>query len=119
MHKEFICMSAANTWGNGADRQYVGRNQQDTAFVERFVQIDMDYDEHLELELCPGKGDMVGKLHEFRAKIRNNKLERTLSTRFICRAFNWMKHGKEEDYIHEMLFKGWRPDEINRIKGSY
>lgn len=116
-HKEFLCMAASNTWGNGADRQYVGRNQQDTAFTERFVQIPMDYDADLELSLCPGKEDWVRKLHAFRKNIGMAKLERTLSTRFICRAYNWLQHGKDESYVEEMLFAGWRADEVKKARG--
>jgi MoxR-like ATPase len=26
-HKDFYCIAAANTFGQGADRQYIGRNQ--------------------------------------------------------------------------------------------
>lgn len=116
-HKHFVCMAAANTWGNGADRQYVGRNQQDSAFTERFVQIAMDYDEALEIALCPGADDLVATLHGYRAKIMANKLERTLSTRFILRAYNWLQHGKTQAYVDEMLFAGWRSDEVRKVKG--
>lgn len=118
-HKDFVCMAAANTWGNGADRQYVGRNQQDSAFTERFVQIAMDYDRALELSLCPGAEDMVTKLHEYRDKVYSNRLERTISTRFILRAYNWIQHSKDFDYIQTMLFSGWRDDEVRKVKGGY
>jgi len=48
----FQCVACANTWGNGADRIYVGRNQLDGATLDRFVFIDWDYDEKLEAALC-------------------------------------------------------------------
>lgn len=118
-HIKFVCLAAANTWGNGCDRQYVGRNQQDSAFTERFVQIEMTYDENLELELCPGAEDFVKRMHQYRERIMSNKLERTLSTRFLVRAHNWLQHGKDEQYCENMLFSGWRADEIRKAKGSY
>src|SRR5262249_40226256 len=45
-HPDFVCMAAANTFGTGADRQYVGRNQLDESTLDRFRigQIEMDYD---------------------------------------------------------------------------
>jgi MoxR-like ATPase len=118
-HKDFVGMAAANTWGNGADRQYVGRNQQDSAFTERFVQLAMDYDKTLELALCPGAEEMVSKLHQYRENMFANRVERTLSTRFITRAYNWLQHGKKVDYIDSMLFAGWREDEVRKSKGGY
>lgn len=118
-HKKFVCVAAANTWGNGADRQYVGRNQQDSAFTERFVQIAMDYDSNLELALCPEHTDMVEKLQKYRENMMTNRVERTISTRFITRAYKWMQAGKPFAYVEEMLFAGWKADEIRKTKGGY
>jgi ATP-dependent Lon protease len=42
-HKDFYCIAAANTIGQGADRQYVGRNQLDAASLDRFVFLDWPY----------------------------------------------------------------------------
>ncbi len=112
---EFVCLAAANTWGNGADRQYVGRNQQDGAFTERFVQIAMDYDRSMEAQLCSDLPDFVRVMHTYRDRIVANRLERTLSTRFILRAANWLRNGKNMDYVRDMLFAGWREDEVRKI----
>jgi cobaltochelatase CobS len=51
-HPDFYVIAAANTWGNGADREYVGRNQLDASTLDRFVSISMDYDKALELEMA-------------------------------------------------------------------
>lgn len=50
-HNDFICIACANTYGNGADRQYVGRAQLDSATLNRFAKISIDYDETLDLAL--------------------------------------------------------------------
>lgn len=50
-HKDFLFVSTANTYGNGASRQYVGRNQIDAATLDRFITIDWDIDEKLEEQL--------------------------------------------------------------------
>ena len=50
-HPDFRVVAAANTYGLGADRQYVGRNQLDAASLDRFVMIEMGYDEVLERAL--------------------------------------------------------------------
>lgn len=47
-HKDFYCIASGNTWGSGASREYIGRNQLDAASLDRFVKLAMDYDEDLE-----------------------------------------------------------------------
>jgi GTPase SAR1 family protein len=54
-HPDFICLAAGNTYGLGANRQYVGRNPIDGATRNRFAMIDFPYDEKLEFELAPNK----------------------------------------------------------------
>lgn len=119
LHPKFVCMAAVNTWGHGADRQYVGRNQQDSAFLKRFVMVDMDYDKNLEYKLCPSKegAEFVERMHHYRERIRVNRIERVIDTRFIVRGYNWMRHGKDIEYIDSHLFKGWRDDEVRKVKG--
>ena len=48
----FVFIAGANTYGNGASRQYVGRNQLDKATLDRFGFIDWPVDEGLEASLC-------------------------------------------------------------------
>jgi MoxR-like ATPase len=47
-HEDFYCIAAANTFGTGADRMYVGRNQLDAATLDRFNNISWKIDEKLE-----------------------------------------------------------------------
>lgn len=47
-HERFRVVSAGNTWGTGANAIYIGRNQLDGATLDRFVQIEFDYDNELE-----------------------------------------------------------------------
>lgn len=55
MHKDFIFIATANTFGTGMDRQYVGRNQLDAATLDRFTVIEWDIDDALEESLATGK----------------------------------------------------------------
>lgn len=61
------------------------------------------------------------KLIEWAHKTRDNivaaRLERTMSTRFILRAYNWIQHGKTLKYVSERFFDGWREDEIRKAGG--
>jgi len=47
-HQDFVFIAGANTFGTGANRQYVGRNQLDAATLDRFAVINWDYDDGLE-----------------------------------------------------------------------
>lgn len=57
-HPDFICIGCANTFGNGADRQYVGRNQLDSATLDRFVAARLVFDYDLELERTSAREDL-------------------------------------------------------------
>lgn len=48
MHKNFRTIATANTFGNGADNRYVGRNKLDKATVNRFVPMVWELDEDIE-----------------------------------------------------------------------
>lgn len=50
-HADFCMAGTANTYGMGANRVYVGRNQIDGATLDRFAVIDWDYDEGFEASL--------------------------------------------------------------------
>lgn len=47
-HPKCICIAAANTFGRGANRLYVGRNQLDAATLDRFVVHEIGYCDTLE-----------------------------------------------------------------------
>lgn len=47
-HEDFRLVATGNTYGTGADRQYVGRQSLDAATLDRFVVIDVPIDEGLE-----------------------------------------------------------------------
>lgn len=54
-HPRFRMVATANTYGNGASRQYVGRNQLDAATLDRFATLAWDIDDKIEESLA-GKG---------------------------------------------------------------
>jgi cobaltochelatase CobS len=70
-HADFICIAAANTFGTGADRSYVGRNQLDAATLNRFVQVEINYDENLELTIF---GPVAKKVQAIRAKMKSERV---------------------------------------------
>lgn len=52
-HPDSVIVAAGNTWGNGANTDFVGRNKLDAAILSRFpIRIFWDYDEDLETAIC-------------------------------------------------------------------
>ena len=51
-HRDFRFVGCCNTYGTGANRQYVGRNQLDAATLDRFFFIDWPVDNGLEAHLA-------------------------------------------------------------------
>lgn len=60
MHENFRMVATANTFGNGASRQYVGRNQLDAATLDRFTVITWDIDDRIEEAIAASKSPTYG-----------------------------------------------------------
>lgn len=111
-HKDFVLIAAANTFGNGADAMYVGRNQLDAATVDRFKVglITLDYNKDVELSLADGS--VCEWAWKVRENIRKHKLRRIMSTRVIrdlglmTASYKW----KKEDWTAS-YFTGWTENE--------
>lgn len=114
-HEDFVLMAAANTFGNGADAMYVGRNQLDAATLDRFKvgMITMDYSRDVEAHIAAQRAQKAGEeLCEWawaiRDKIRALRMRRIMSTRVIkdlatmTGMYKWTK-----DNWNAAYFTGW------------
>lgn len=79
-HEHFYCIAAANTYWTGRDREYVGRNQLDAATMDRFIFMEMSYDEEMERSLCDNP-DWVDKVIKVRSAIKKLNLRHIVSPR--------------------------------------
>lgn len=80
-HVHFV--AAGNTMGNGADDMYTGRMSLDGATLDRFVMIEFDYDERVELNLAKGNRELVDFMHAMRDTCNNLGIRATFSYRAI------------------------------------
>jgi hypothetical protein len=117
-HEDFVLVAAANTFGNGADEMYVGRNQLDAATIDRFKvgMITMDYSRDVEMSL--GTPELCEWAWRVRDAIRTNRLRRIMSTRVIkdlARMTEAYKWGPKE--WGEAYFTGWTAAERNLVGG--
>lgn len=107
-HPETVIIGAANTWGTGADAQYVGRSQLDAAFLSRFAlaKFGIGYDEKLEASLCPDRA-LLSELHAIRGRLQDNKIRRLCGTREIKAAGELFAAGFTQAEIIEALCTDW------------
>jgi hypothetical protein len=99
----FVAMAAANTWGYGADGNYVGRNRMDAAFTNRFVKFAWDYDEALERQLA-GNDEWVSEVQSKRAKALGNGLKVVISPRQSIQGAKLLAAGFSKDQVRNMTY---------------
>lgn len=114
-HPNFRCVAAANTWGNGRDFQYVGRNALDAASLDRFVSLQFDYDKDLERVLFPNE-HILQFVWEARKVAFENQIRHLFSTRTIKYAYEMEEAGFSLDTIlQSVVIKGMNADDINTV----
>lgn len=114
-HADFRLIATANTYGHGADRLYVGRNQLDAATLDRFATIDMDYDEALETMISTNP-DWLAHVHTVRARIREKSIRHVVSTRAILMGQDALAIGMDWETVEKLyLFKGMSENDRKMI----
>lgn len=107
-HPECIIIATSNTFGNGADRQYVANNQLDASTIDRFVGgiIEVDYSSVYESQFDP---EVVNYVIQLRQIIKEHSIRRIASTRMI-QAGHKMKENFFKDW-KERLIINWSESE--------
>lgn len=114
-HKDFRIVIAANTFGNGADRIYVGANQLDASTLDRFVFFDFGYDEKLELTLS-GNIKWVKRVQALRKSATKEKARMVISPRASINGTKLLKAGwTEKECEDALIWKGLDPELKERI----
>jgi len=112
-HPDTLIIAAANTWGHGADSQYVGRAALDAATLDRFYRLAIDYDHALERAI--GSPEAVAYVQILRKKAREAKLKRVVSTRMIGRLDAGVRAGLTLKQACEDELAAWSPDERAKV----
>lgn len=119
VHKDFICVLAMNTYGNGCDRVYVGRNEQDGATLDRFPTIVWEYDPNLELEIAPNRKWAL-HVQRVRAAIEDLKIKHIVSPRASIGGGKLLNRGKLtwEQLEESFIWKGLARKEVDKVKAA-
>ena len=120
-HPNFRVVAAGNTYGLGADFEYVGRNQLDAASLDRFGIIKVDYDRQIELNMAQNDENLVTFFHEVRMACEKNGIQMVASYRSINRIAKLKSLRKDRpnydlgEILTSCLFKGLGKDDIRHI----
>lgn len=112
-------IGAGNTVGKGPDRQYVGRYPLDEAFLDRFEQIDMEYDHAIEISMAesawlavagdPDKiqiaRDWAAEVQAFRKQLDDRSILALVSPRATRRGAKWLAKGWTIEQVRQGLYK--------------
>lgn len=115
-HPECIIVATSNTFGNGADRQYVANNQLDASTIDRFIGaiIEVNYSEEYESQY---DAEVVDYVRVLRKIIKINTLRRIASTRMI-QAGQKMKKAGISDWKN-LLIINWSDTEKQIVKSYF
>jgi cobaltochelatase CobS len=115
-HADFRIIIAANTFGNGADRMYVGANQLDASTLDRFVFFDFHYDEKLEMVLS-GNASWTRRVQSLRRGAAKEKARIVISPRASITGAKLLAKGWKQDIVEQrVIWKGIDTELMARIK---
>lgn len=115
-HPDFRVIAAGNTFGNGADYDYVGRNQLDAASLDRFAQVRIDYDARIEEGCANGDAELLDFCRKFRKATKKAGIRTVVSYRAISRMAKLTASMSADELLDSCLVKSLEVDDLNSIK---
>lgn len=117
-HPDFRVISAGNTVGTGATYAYNGRNQLDSASLDRFAMIPIDYDERIELDNAGGDKDLVKFIHAMRKASEKAGILFTLTYRGIGRLSKMIELIGLDKAMQYCIIRGMDKADLTTLIGS-
>lgn len=112
----FRMVATANTFGNGADRVYIGRNELDAASLDRFAVIPVDYDTTLETKFCAGNHRWLDRVWQVRKSVEEKRIRHVVSSRAIFMGATAIANGLEWEFVENTyLFKGMSETDRKKV----
>lgn len=117
-HADFRMVATANTFGTGADRVYVGRNELDAASLDRFAVIEVDYDLNLEQAFAGDQTAWLDRVWKVRDIVQSNRIRHVVSSRAIGMGATALRGGIKWDRVENIyLFKGMSEKDRSKVDG--
>jgi cobaltochelatase CobS len=116
-HPDFICIAGGNTYGTGPDRMYCGRTQLDAATLDRFANLDWDYDEEAELDWA-GRDQIAWTryVQTVRRHAMENSMRVVVGPRASIKGAVALRAGIDPAIVvKSFLWKGMSGDDVARL----
>lgn len=115
-HPNFRVIAAANTYGHGANAEYVGRARMDGAFLDRFVTLTWELDEALERSLA-GNDKWVTYVQDVRRKVASKGIKVIISPRASIHGARMLAGGMTwEEAQESCLRRGMSDEQWNGVR---
>lgn len=117
-HPDFRVIAAGNTFGLGANYEYVGRNQLDMASLDRFALVKIDYSSVIEKSVACGNEELVRFARGFRGAAEKAGVRFLVSYRAIGRIAKLETLLGLEETLKTCLLKSLEKDDISAIMSN-
>ena len=122
-HADCIIIAGANTYGRGADAEYVGRQQMDAATRNRFAFLTVDIDEDVETAAAlgenPNAAPWIAYVREVRAAVKNANVRHIVSPRASIYGARLLAAGIVREQVAEMtIWQGLGANDRAKIEGA-
>ena len=115
-HPDFYVIAAGNTHLGGGDRLYCGANQLDAAFVDRFIFIEVDYDEGLELQISENEA-WTRRVQKLRRAAASLNMRVVISPRASIKGGKLLAAGMAWPKVEEMtIWQGMNKEQRAKIE---
>lgn len=117
LHKNFRCMAAGNTNGQGATEEYCGRFAMDESSRDRFAFIHIDYNCDIEKSLGKGHTDILEFVHDLRNACKSLQIKLIAGYRAIGKLAKFYETDTEA-VLNAFIFRGMQKDDIRQIAAA-
>ena len=115
VNPNFRIIAAGNTFGHGADYEYVGRNQLDGSSLDRFALVEIGYSKIIEDYSANGDMELADFCRDFREAAKNAGLKIIVSYRAFKRLAKMVNLLTIREALETCLIKGLEKDDIRIV----
>lgn len=114
-HKNFYCIAAGNTNGQGATGEYCGRYKMDESSRDRFFFVKIDYNKDIEKSIVGEHKDILSFVYDLRKITNELQLSLICGYRAISKLEKYYNKENIKFILDGFIFRGMLIDDIKEI----
>lgn len=114
-HKDFYCIAAGNTNGQGATDEYCGRYKMDESSRDRFFFVKIDYNKEIEKSIVGEHKDILSFVYDLRKIANELQLSLICGYRAISKLEKYYNKENIKFILDGFIFRGMLIDDIKEI----